>query len=163
MVSVDLPEAVWNFLRWNAYLSKNHKLLYISTPKVACTSLKWWFATLEGYSKALSEFKDSGESDPDLVIHDSFHKVAPHVAGLGPEELAPALVSTDYFRFAVVRNPYKRIFSAWQSKLLLREPLQSRLYLEYDFFRYPIKNAEDIRSSFEAFLEHLAFKEAPEF
>jgi glycosyltransferase involved in cell wall biosynthesis len=163
MVSVDLPEAVWNFLRWNAYLSKNHKLLYISTPKVACTSLKWWFATLEGYSKALSEFEDSGESDPDLVIHDSFHKVAPHVAGLGPEELAPALVSTDYFRFAVVRNPYKRIFSAWQSKLLLREPLQSRLYLEYDFFRYPIRTVEDIRSSFEAFLEHLAFKEAPEF
>jgi len=166
MTDTNLPfedKKLWEFLRWNSYLSEQYKLLYIATPKVACTSLKWWFAALEGYSKALSEFKDSGESDPDLVIHDSFHKVAPHVADLGPEELTPALVSTDYFRFAVVRNPYKRIFSAWQSKLLLREPIQSRLYLEYDFFRYPIKTVEDIRSSFEAFLEHLAFKEAPEF
>lgn len=166
MTDTNLPfkdEKLWEFLRWNSYLSERYKLLYVATPKAACTSLKWWFAALEGYSKALSEFKDSGESDPDLVIHDSFHKVAPHVAGLMPEQLAPALVSTGYFRFAVVRNPYHRIFSAWQSKLLLREPIQSQPYLAYDFFRYPLRTAEDIQSSFEAFLEHLAFKESPEF
>jgi glycosyltransferase involved in cell wall biosynthesis len=163
MVSVDLPEAVWNYLRWNAYLSTTYKLLYISTPKVACTSLKWWFASLAGYAKALSEYRESGESDPDLVIHDSFHKVAPHVTGLESEALAPAIVSENYFRFAVVRNPYKRIFSAWQSKLLLQEPLQSQPYLECDFFRHPIESVEDIRSSFEGFLEHLAFKEAPDY
>ena len=163
MVSVDLPEAVWNYLRWNAYLSTSYKLLYISTPKVACTSLKWWFASLEGYAKALSEYKESGESDPDLVVHDSFHKVAPHITGLESEALVPALLSEDYFRFAVVRNPYKRIFSAWQSKLLLQEPLQSQPYLECDFFRHPIDSVADIRSSFEGFLEHLAFKEAPDY
>lgn len=163
MVSVELPEAVWTYLRWNAYLSHTHKLFYVSTPKVACTSLKWWLAELEGYAQALSEFKDSNESDPDLIIHDSFHKVAPQIAGLGPEALAPALVSEEYFRFAVVRNPYKRIFSAWQSKLLLREPLQSQHYLDNEFFNHPITSLADIRASFEGFLEHLASKEAPNF
>src|SRR5215207_7755230 len=163
MVNVALPEAVWEYLRWNAYLSNHYKLLYISTPKVACTSLKWWFAELEGYSKVLSEFKDSGESDPDLVIHDSFHKVAPHIAGLDPEALDASLISEDHFRFAVVRNPYKRIFSAWYSKLMLREPIQSGSYTKYNFFWMPTETKEEISLAFEAFLEHLATHEAPNY
>ena len=163
MLNVDLPEAVWEFLRWNAYLSTRYQLLYISTPKVACTSLKWWFADLEGYSRALSEIKDTSESDPDLVVHDGFYRVAPHITGLEPEALVSSLTDEGYFRFAVVRNPYKRIFSAWQSKLLLREPLQSGPYLDYDFFNRSIESAADIRLSFEGFLEHLDSKEAPNY
>ena len=163
MTTVDLPQAVWEFLRWNAYLSTHYRLLYISTPKVACTSLKWWFADLEGYSQALSEIRETSESDPDLVVHDGFYKVAPHLTGLDPEALSSSLVNEDYFRFAVVRNPYKRVFSAWQSKLLLREPLQVRPYLDYEFFKQPIENAADIRASFEGFLEHLATREAPHY
>lgn len=166
MTIKDLPfenRSVWTFLRWNSYLSEKYKLLYIATPKVACTSLKWWFADLEGYAQILSDVKDSKESEPDLVIHDSFHKVAPGVAGLMPDALAEPLVSDAYFRFAVVRNPYKRIFSAWQSKLLLREPLVVNVgsYTEYDFFWMPIKNKTDIALAFEGFLEHLAAREAP--
>lgn len=154
---------VWEYLRWNSYLSEKYKLLYVSTPKVACTSLKWWFAALEGYSELLSKVTDSGESDPELIIHDSFHKVAPDIAGLTPETLAESLVSNAYFRFAVVRNPYKRIFSAWHSKLMLREPIQVEPYTKYDFFRMPIKNKADISLAFEGFLEHLATSEAPNY
>jgi len=156
-------QSVWEYIRWYSYLSEQHKLLYISTPKVACTSLKWWFADLDGYSQLLSEVKDSNQPDPDLVVHDTFHKVAPSVTGLMPELLAPALVSENFFRFAVVRNPYKRIFSAWQSKLLLREPFTSDPYKQSDFFLMPIKNTEDIAQAFEGFLEHLATHEAPHY
>ena len=111
-----------NYLSFNSYCSRRHRLFYVATPKVACTTLKWWFAELEGYTEILCNIKDSAETDPDLVIHDSFHKVAPDVTGLSPSELLEPLTSDDYFRFAIVRNPYKRIFSAWQSKLLLKEP-----------------------------------------
>src|SRR5215211_3785581 len=45
----------WDFLRWNSFLSERYKLLYIATPKVACTLLKWWFADLEGYSEVLAQ------------------------------------------------------------------------------------------------------------
>ncbi|MGF6319118.1 glycoside hydrolase family 99-like domain-containing protein [Pseudomonas frederiksbergensis] len=153
---------VFNYLQWNSYRSEQYKLFYVSTPKVACTSLKWWFASLEGCSKALSSITDSAESNPDQVVHE-LHKVAPHLTGLSSEELSEALTSDSYFRFAVVRNPYKRIFSAWQSKLLLQEPQQIGPYLQRDFFHQPLRNSDDIALAFEGFLEHLASQEAPSY
>ncbi|UVK44418.1 glycoside hydrolase family 99-like domain-containing protein [Mesorhizobium sp. AR07] len=149
-------------LQWNSYLSNRYKILYVSTPKVACTSLKWWFASLEGYAQALHSIADSEESDPALVVHES-HKVAPHVTGLKLDNLSEALSSESYFRFAVVRNPYERLFSAWQSKLLLREPRQARFYTNTEFFHYPVNDERDIAPAFEAFLEHLAANEAPSY
>ena len=95
MMRFDLKikdEKLLNYLRWNSYLSTRFKLLYIATPKVACTSLKWWFAALEDYSKALLSATGSSESSPDLVIHDVFHKIAPNVTGLLPEALAEPLI-----------------------------------------------------------------------
>jgi hypothetical protein len=156
-------DKLFSYLGTNSYRSERYKLFYVATPKVACTSLKWWFADLEGYSQVLREVKDSAETDPDLVIHDSFHKVAPNVAGLLPEALLEPLTSDAYFRFAVVRNPYKRIFSAWQSKLLLREPLQIAPYLNCNFYNHPIEKSGDIATAFEGFLDHLASNEAPNY
>jgi hypothetical protein len=156
-------EVFWDYLRWHAYLSARHRLLFVATPKAACTTLLWWLARLEGYDEALRAVRDSLESDPELVIHDSFKKVAPHVNGLLPEALAEALVSDTWFRFAVVRNPFPRIFSAWQSKLLLREPLQSGPYIECEFFNVPVRSGKDVALAFEGFLEYLAAHEAPTF
>lgn len=150
-------------LQWNSYRSERHRLLYVSTPKVACSTLKWWFASLEGYAHALEASTVSSESDPELVVHDVFHKVAPHVTGLPLEQLTEALSSPAYFRFALVRNPFKRVFSAWQSKILLREPLQIVHYRDQDFIDHPIESAQDIAAAFEAFVEHLAAKEAPHY
>ena len=36
------------YLGCNSYCSEYNKLLYVATPKVACTSLKWWFADYVG-------------------------------------------------------------------------------------------------------------------
>jgi hypothetical protein len=156
-------EKLFSYLKVNSFCSEQHKLFYVATPKVACTLLKWWVADLEGYAQALREIKSSAETDPDLVIHDSFHKVAPEVAGLSKEALLEPLTSEAYFRFAVVRNPYKRIFSAWQSKLLLREPLQIAPYVGCEFFNRSINTPADIATAFEGFLEYLAAYEAPNF
>jgi Sulfotransferase family len=156
-------EKLFSYLSWNSCLSERYKLLYVATPKVACTSLKWWFADMEGYTKQLREITDSAETDPDLIIHDSLRKVAPSVTGLLPDALLEPLTSDNYFRFAVVRNPYKRIFSAWQSKLLLREPLQIAPYINCGFYNQTIENAADVAKTFEGFLEHLAANEVPNF
>ena len=156
------PE-LWEYLSKHSFLSRKHNLLYVSTPKVACTSLKWWFASLEGYSKKIHQYTDSLETDPDLIIHDVFSKIAPEVTGLPQEKLSEAISSNNYFSFAVVRNPYERIFSAWQSKLLLREPLQSEPYWEQDFFWLPVKDIRGMSLAFEAFLEHLAVYEYPHY
>ena len=159
----DDSKGLFSYLRYNSYRSVRYKLFYVATPKVACTSLKWWFAEVEGYAQDIRGIADSMETDPDLVIHDTFHKIAPDVTGLMPEALSEILSSDSYFRFAVVSNPYKRIFSAWQSKLLLKEPLQIGPYLKYDFFNRTIESKGDITAAFEGFLELLASNEAPDF
>ena len=150
------------YLRWNSYRSQRHKLLYVATPKVACTTLKWWFAALEGYAGKLRRLTECSESDQDLIVHES-HRVAKDVNGLPLADLAEALESESFFRFALVRNPYKRIFSAWQSKLLLQEPIQSIPYVGCNFFHYPIKTSADIQIAFQLFLEHLLANEAPSY
>ncbi len=165
--SVDAAETydkgLVDFLRNNAFLSNRYRLLYVSTPKVACTSLKWWFAALEGHAQTLRGLGDTRESDLDLLIHDNFYKVAPNVTGLSMKVLAEPLESDSFFRFALTRNPYKRVFSAWQSKLLLREPLQIDPYVRSDFFYHPIDSRDDIALAFERFLEHVSANEAPSF
>ena len=160
---ISSNERLWTFLRWMSFRSQRHKLLYVATPKAACTTLTWWFAELEGHADAVRAFHESGETAPELMVHDAFHRVAPEVTGLLPQDLAPVLESDEYFRFAVVRNPYRRIFSAWQSKLLLREPLQSGPYVDCEFFNRPIRGEADLALAFEGFLEHVAAHEAPAF
>jgi hypothetical protein len=117
--------------------------------------LKWWFADLVGKTDAIRACRDSTESSPDLAVHDCFSKVAPDVTGLSTDALLELIQSPTLFRFSVVRNPYNRVFSAWQSKLLLREPLQSKPYLNCSFFNQPLSNAQDIARAFEGFLEHI--------
>ena len=156
-------EKLWDYLRWKSYRSERYKLLYIATPKAACTTLAWWFADIEGFSEAVRQFHESGETAPELVVHDAFHRIAPAVTGLLRCDLEEALVSDAYYRFSVIRNPYQRLFSAWQSKLLLREPLQSAPYTNCEFFNLPIRGAGDLALAFEGFLEHLAINEAPIF
>ena len=160
---MQLPALVLNQLKWNSYLSREHKLLYVATPKVACTSLKWWFAELVGCAEEISHRIDSSESDPQLIVHDTFFKVAPTVTGLDLNSLQEALDSDDYFKFCVVRNPFARTFSAWQSKWLLQEPLQVDQYIDIPFMNLPIKTAADITNAFECFLEHIYLNESPSF
>lgn len=147
------PQSLLN-LKYNAYFSPNHRLLYVATPKVACTSFKWLFAELLGVRGAIEHATKSKESDPELVIHDSFFHVASEFTGVNEAGLLEAVFSPNYFRFCLVRNPFARIFSAWQSKWLLREPLQAHFYpkiLEETL----IESVKDIRSSFERFLHYL--------
>ncbi len=161
--SLRRAPVVLEHLKWNAYRSEKLRLVYVATPKVACSSLKWWFAALEGRTRGILQSMDSDETSPELVIHDLFHKIAPDLTCLSLDSLRTALEAADYFRFALVRNPYRRIFSAWQSKLLLREPLQSSPYREFDFIALPIASKSDIRRAFESFLQHLHQFEAPNF
>ncbi|MCO7553312.1 glycosyltransferase [Metapseudomonas otitidis] len=151
-----------DYLQWNSFRSERHRLFYVATPKVACTTLKWWFANLEDCSQEVRAIENNPESDAELAVHHA-HLVAPNLTGLSQSEISNVLDSDSYFKFAVVRNPYQRIFSAWQSKILLREPLQVGPYVDTDFYHYPIKTAADIANAFEIFLEHLAANEAPAY
>ncbi|QJP96826.1 MULTISPECIES: sulfotransferase family 2 domain-containing protein [Pseudomonas] len=161
MTSSD-HQRLLDYFSWNSCVSDERKLLYIATPKVACTSLKWWFAELEGVAEAVKQLKISSETDPELVIHDTLLAVAPQLLVRSPEQLERARAE-GYFSFALVRNPYKRIFSAWQSKILLREPLQVEPYEGQAFVDFPVETMSDVTASFECFLEFLFANERNDF
>jgi hypothetical protein len=161
MTSSD-DQRLLDYFSWNSCVSDERKLFYVATPKVACTSVKWWFAELEGVVQAVQQAKSSSETDPELAIHDTLLAVAPGMFVRSPERLAQ-IKADGYFSFALVRNPYKRIFSAWQSKILLREPLQIVPYEGQDFVEYPIELMSDVTGAFECFLEYLYVHERDDF
>lgn len=161
MTSTD-DQRLLDYFSWNSCVSDSKKLFYVATPKVACTSMKWWFAELEGVTEAIQQLKISSESDPELVIHDSLPYVAPQLFITSPERLEQ-IKADGYYSFSVVRNPYKRIFSAWQSKILLREPLQVDQYQGQAFVDCPVVSMSDVTASFECFLEYLYAHEAPHY
>jgi len=156
-----LPDDCKSNLQQNGYYSGTHQLLYVATPKAACTTLKWWFADLIGQTVAVRSAPGSPESSPELVIHDALGRVAPGSACLTPAEISQAINNPDCFRFCLVRNPFSRIFSAWQSKWLLREPLQIGPYRKHAFYNLPVTNIAEVAMAFEAFLEFLNSVEFP--
>ena len=107
-----LTDADWTYLSFGSLVSYQYLLHYVSTPKVACTSLKWWFAELDAPEFFTYDILRSYETDPNLTIHDSFHRACPKITGLNAVDLKKILLSQDFFRFALVRNPFTRIISA---------------------------------------------------
>jgi hypothetical protein len=76
----------------------------MTVPKVACTTVKLTLHAFEGLPPAA----DWGQ------VHD---QDAPRLSSLSVSEAAEILSSPDWLRFAFVRDPYDRLFSAWKQKI----------------------------------------------
>lgn len=120
------PTPDWRHIAGNALVLPAQGIVYLATPKNACTSLKWEIARLLGLAPRLREEAGrSLESNADLAIHDGLRRLAPELTPAGPEAVRHAMEQPGRFVFAVSREPAERFASAWQSKLLLRESLQT--------------------------------------
>lgn len=88
------------------------RTVYVSTPKVACSSLKTVVAGLGG--------EDVGRL---RRIHQrELWERVPTLHDLDDDRLAAIDGDAGWHVFAVVRDPVTRLWSAWQEKLLLRIP-----------------------------------------
>jgi hypothetical protein len=154
------PLVYWN-LAYGSFYDPALRLHYIATPKAACTTLKWWFADLENVHPKMEYFRYSGESTPELLVHDLFAKAAPHIQSYDLQGLDHACADSSAYRFAIVRNPYVRIFSSWLSKLAVQEANQIAPYREAKFMQIEIVDRESISMAFESFIRYLADREAP--
>ena len=98
------------------------KAVYVSVNKAACTALKWLVADIQKESREHFHRSLSREVSRTMTIHRrSLWQNTPMAKWMTDEELA-AISPDDWFVFGVVRHPTARLFSAWQSKILLREP-----------------------------------------
>ncbi len=99
------------------------RLVYVPVSKAACTSLRWLLADLVGLSPESFEDPAKFRATQGQTIQ-NVHKWPPEyiLQRADPGWLEEVAEAEDWFRFSVVRDPARRLWSAWQSKLLLRQP-----------------------------------------
>jgi hypothetical protein len=99
------------------------RILFLPIPKAGCTSILWLLAELAGIPLERFRQSDLAEPTPALTIHDmSLWPDEFRLGGYEGEERERILAEDGWLRFSLVRDPAPRLWSAWQSKLLLREP-----------------------------------------
>jgi hypothetical protein len=128
--------ATFVMTRWQA--------VYVSVNKAACTSLKWLVADLQEEDAERFHRSLSRELTRTMTIHRrNLWQKTPMAKRLPDDELAEISPDNGWFVFGVVRHPTARLFSAWQSKLLLREPWWVEEFGDEEWFpRVPGSGAE---------------------
>jgi hypothetical protein len=136
----------------DTYVVPDLRIVYVSVPKAACTSLKWLVAGLSGedphaFGPALR---------PEVTRATTIHRRSswlhtPRLHDLSDAELAPIGAENGWFVFAVVRHPTVRLWSAWQSKFLLAEPHFVRRFANEPWLPAVPHDTEDVATAFRAF------------
>ena len=140
-----------------AYVMTRWRALYVSVNKAACTSLKWLVAELQGEDPERFHRSLSREVTPAMTIHRrNLWRRTPMAKRLPDKRLAEIGPDNGWFVFAAVRHPTARLFSAWQSKLLLREPWWVDEFGEEEWFPREPRTGEDIVAEFHRFVGILA-------
>jgi Sulfotransferase family len=143
------------------YVMQDWQAVYVSVNKAACTSLKWLVADLQGESRERFHRSLSREVSRIMTIHRrSLWQHTPMAAKLSDDELAAIDPDRGWFVFAVVRQPAARLWSAWQSKLLLREPWWVEQFADAPWFPRLPSSTSDIVEDFVRFAGAMA--EAPD-
>jgi hypothetical protein len=132
------------------------RVLFLPMPKAGCTSVLWLLAELAGIPSETFAQSSLPEVSPALTIHDmSLWGEGHRLGDYEGEERERVLTEEGWLRFSVVRHPAPRLWSAWQSKLLLREPRFLTTFGEEPWFpRLPDK-PDDLIEDFRRFVAAL--------
>lgn len=155
MVSEDWPWFQHAALR--TIVLQGRQVLFTPVLKSGCTSTLWLLAGLIGYKP--ERFHRSG--GPAVTPHMTVHNL--HVWGdrhrwakLSASEQYDISYADDWFRFSIVRDPAPRIWSAWQSKLLMQEPGFVERFGDAAWFPWQPRNADEVVELFRQFVRSMA-------
>jgi hypothetical protein len=142
--------------RTSTYVMPQWRAVYVSVNKAACTSLKWLVADLQGERPEQFHVSLSREVGRAMTIHKrSLWTRTPMLHRLPAARLEEISPEAGWFIFAVVRHPAARVWSAWQSKLLLREPAWLERFGGEPWFPRVPASTEDIAEDFARFVEFI--------
>lgn len=97
-------------------VSDEHKFVYFSVPKVACSSIK--VALLPLFDLDTTGYRGArGKSGNNIMMHQLFRDSGYQINKRQLLEKLKAGEYQNYFKFAFVRNPWDRILSCWRHKL----------------------------------------------
>ena len=133
------------------------KLLFMPVPKAAWTSMLWELTGPAGLTA--EDFRDSvkPEVSTTMMVHDEkvWGSRGLRLRDLDEERREEALTGDGWLRFTVVRDPGARLWSAWQSKFLLREPVYRGFHGEKDWYPRRPGSPEAALSDFRRFVAAL--------
>jgi Sulfotransferase family len=134
----------------------DHRVLFLPIPKAGCTSVLWLLAELAGVPMRSFTHSDMAEATPALTVHDMNRwRDVQRLSKYGEEERRRILTEDGWFRFTVVRDPAQRLWSAWQSKLLFREPRFVETFGEEPWFPRVPERPSDLIEDFRRFVTAL--------
>jgi hypothetical protein len=131
------------------------RVLFVPIPKAGCTTVLWLLARLARISAEAFARSGTSEVSPALTVHDTNVWTGHRLADCEGEERERALTEEGWLRFAVVRDPGTRLWSAWQSKLLLREPRFLETFGDEPWFPRLPERPEDLVEDFRRFVAAL--------
>ena len=142
-----------------SFVLRDYKIVYVSTPKVACTSLKWMVAGIGGEDPRV--FFDAARPGTESAIH--VHRLwqkVPTLHEMSDDDLAGIDGDNGWHVFAMVRHPASRLWSAWQEKLLFRIP---RMLVKTPARLVPAlpMSTADVVGSFQRFVSAMVAGECP--
>ena len=137
------------------------RVLFVPVPKAGSTTVLWLLSELAGVAPETFERSALPEVSAALTVHDtSLWPPQNRLASYEGEERERLLGDDGWLRFTIVRDPATRLWSAWQSKLLLREPRFVELYGEEPWFPRVPERPADLIDDFRRFAAAAADGEA---
>ena len=132
------------------------KIVFLPIPKGGCTSILWLLSGLAEIPPETFLHSTLPEVSPSLTVHDmSLWGEGRRLADYEDDERRRILEEDGWFRFAVVRHPGTRLWSAWQSKILLREPRFVALFGGEPWFPRLPEEPMDVVEDFRRFVAAL--------
>ena len=138
----------------NSFVLRDQKIVYMSVTKVACTSLRWMIADLAGEDLP-SFYPAIGAHQTRLMtIHRNrtHWQKAPQLFNIPEDERAEISRDNGWFIFAVVRDPWSRLWSGWQSKFLVRHQFYVDQYVREPWFPRVPDSQEHVLEDFRKFV-----------
>lgn len=114
-----------------ALVAPTARVLYLPTPKAACTTIKLMLATAEGTHRAdlADRMAVMHVSRAQTIHHPRVHGLRT-LAEVPDRERRAILSSPDWLRIASLRDPIARAYSAWENRIFLRAHRRSTTLIE---------------------------------
>jgi hypothetical protein len=138
-------------LTYSTFVDVKRRYMFFAVPKAACTTMKALLHRMNG-DPPLTYDLGEVETRRGMFVHQRRNVPLPSLHDLDDPTQEKVLTSPDFFRFAIVRNPYTRLISAWRSKVALCEPGFEYVYRDV---RGSLPQSHNDLISFPEFLDYV--------
>lgn len=138
-----------------AIVLEDARLIYVPSPKAGSTAVLWALVELTDLDPAAFRRSSKLETTRALTIHDASIWGRAYRLDRMRRDPRELFAAKDWLSFTVVREPVRRIWSAWVSKILVRDPRFVRRYGAESWFPEPPRTPVDVVRSFRAFVAAL--------